>query len=211
MAERPILFSAPMIRALLAGTKTQTRRALRVQPPAGTFQVSTWHHPDPRPHFFAWQELPHETAMIADDYAYPCPYGAPGDRLWVREAFNDDRAEIVYRADGGLPGEWCDAGSRWRPSIHMPRTASRITLEITGVRVERLQDISEADAAAEGLTTLSEGADQTWAVDADPRSEHQTARETYHWLWDAINGDGSWEANPWVWVVVFKRVEVTHA
>ncbi len=250
MAERPILFSAPMIRAVLLGTKTQTRRTLRVQPPAGTFQVSTWHHPDPRPHFFSWQELPHQTAMIADDWAYPCLYGATGDRLWVREAFNDDRAEIIYRADGGLPGDWCDAGSRWRPSIHMPRAASRITLEVTEVRVERLQDISEADAIAEGIAELvpagkrSEGltpAALAFAaaatVDALPRIKRRgflagalaaslgfvaspsrpwevkpgrmtrapSPRQLYALLWESINGPGSWEANPWVWCVSFRR------
>lgn len=212
MKERPILFSAQMVRALLAGTKTQTRRALRVQPPAGTFQVSTWHHPDPRPHFFAWQELPHETAMIADDWAHPCPYGQPGDRLWVREAFMHEPADYCWEASVSIPcrpahtvyrADHDDAESRgagWKPSIHMPRSLSRITLEVVGVRVERLQDISEVDAQAEGcaLECMTPTGDDSGSAIHGPGG--------YIALWEAINGPGSWGANPWVWVVEFKRI-----
>lgn len=228
MTERPILFSAPMVRALLAGTKTQTRRAVRVQPPPGTFQVSTWHHPDPRPHFFAWQELPHETAMIADDFAHPCPYGQPGDRLWVREAWgvadkwlhdcetNPPRC-IAYRADLAARNfdpvydvdtrGWTFAPHmKWRPSIHMHRWASRITLEVADVRVERLQDISKADARAEGIA-YSERFVGYCIGQAEHFNSHDP-RQSYFSLWEAINGPGSVEANPWVWVVAFKVVKV---
>jgi hypothetical protein len=134
-----------------------------------------------------------------------CPYGQPGDRLWVRECFgypaNDKtRADIRYRADGGgLLGDW-------RPSIHMPRAASRITLEITGVRCEKLQDISEADAKAEGVTVLVD-AEITAAVVPGIRGP---AYLEYFVLWDSINGPGSWDANPYVWVVEFKRINPTN-
>ena len=117
MKERPILFSAPMVRAILAGTKTQTRRVVKLKPD----------------YMETFLRLPNKVAC--------CPYGQPGGRLWVRETFEDCESAlhscVLYRADGGTPG------TKWTPSIHMPRWASRITLEITGVRVERLQDISE--------------------------------------------------------------------
>ena len=204
-----------MVRALLAGTKTQTRRALKAQPPAGTFQVSTWHHPDPRPHFFAWQELPHETAMIADDWAHPCPYGAPGDRLWVREAFMHEPADYCWEASVSIPcrpavtvyradhDEKESRGAGWKPSIHMPRAMSRIDLEVIGTRVERLQSISEADAMAEGIV-------ETFGGYGLPDGSHYHAadpRISYWSLWDAINGACSVEANPWVWVVEFRRCQ----
>ena len=209
MTERPILFSAPMVRALLAGTKTQTRRALRAQPPAGTFQVSTFHHPDPRPHFFAWQELPHDTAMIADDWCYPCPYGRPCDRLWVRETWGIDQADnggdrhwrrFVYRADHGA--QPLDNGTPvpWKPSIHMPRSASRITLEITEVRVQRLQEISEEDARAEGVQM----------PDGTPTPpDWWSYRQEFSHLWESINGPGSWDANPWLWCISFRRTDAS--
>jgi hypothetical protein len=212
--ERPILFSAPMVRALLAGTKTQTRRALRVQPPPGTFQVSTWHHPDPRPHFFAWQELPHETAMIADDWAHPCPYGAPGDRLLVREAWRTDPqfdylpprdldpsvAPVQYEA-----GPHADVlGGKLRPSMFMPRWACRLVLTLESVRVERLNDISEADALAEGVTPMWEPGCSGRLMEAFNGFSFRPAASAYADLWEQINGPGSWSANPWVWVLAFR-------
>lgn len=196
-----------MVRALLAGTKAQTRRALRNQPSTNTVQVSTWHHPDPRPMFYAWTrngaavaDHPTAGAEISDWLPGPCPYGQPGDRLWVRETWrivgdsDDDTLDmfdcddVQYRADDDQ--SYID---KYRPSIYMPRRLSRITLEVTGVRVERLQDISEADALAEGVAAKH-------TPDAD-----YTAREAYAALWEQINGGGSWAANPWVWVVEFKR------
>jgi hypothetical protein len=161
-----------------------------------------WTPEGPRPHFFAWQELPHDTAMIADDFAMPCPYGSPGDRLWVREAFRDARSHaagrVLYRADG-------DVACGWKPSIHMPRSASRITLEVTGVRVERLQAISEADALAEGVSFVADGCAR-FGVDGLPGSWCDCAVTAYAALWESINGAGSWDANPWVWVIEFKRL-----
>ncbi len=214
MAERPILFSAPMVRALLGGTKTQTRRALSPQPPDTTHQVSVWHHPDPRPHFYAWTDNGEGGAELADGgWCKPCPYGQPGDRLWVREAWTFagtlDPGVLVYRADypACVPPHYENvppaSSLKWRPSIHLARDQSRLTLEVTGVRVDRLQDISEADAIAEGIVPTHDGyglPDGSHFHAADPR-------QSYLSLWEAINGAGSVEANPWTWVVEFKRVE----
>ena len=183
MKERPILFSAPMVRALLAGTKTQTRRIVKARD-------------------LEWMDV--HQGLREPDNAERCPYGQPGDRLWVRETFAriDGQTrpwiETDYQATythGDRLGDTLGIKKRWTPSIHMPRHASRITLEVTGVRVERLQDISEADAIAEGVRNslhLPGG---------------RFARENFEHLWWTIHGDGSWESNPWVWVIEFKRVE----
>mgnify|MGYP000644442201 CR=1 FL=1 len=173
MSDRPIIFSAPMIRALLDGRKTQTRRVLK----------------------------PHGDTFSAPSYRR-------GDRLYVREAAHIDGTSVNYRADH--PGD--SAGLGWRPSIHMPRWASRITLEITGVRVERLQDISPFDCEAEGVQRLPLQDDQPqpwWTADvsAGPILHSRSALGAYHRLWETINGPDSWDANPWVWVVEFKRQE----
>lgn len=187
MKERPILFSAPMVRALLNGSKTQTRRAAKGA--ALQWLVRDKFSP----------------AFVADPSNGLCPYGQPGDRLWVREAWaiDDEDGQRCYRADLGLGGDADDwernrlEGApkyRWKPSIHMHRATSRITLEITGVRVERLQDISEADAIAEGV------------IGKQTADAHYTAREAYCVLWEQINGGGAWYNNPWVWVVEFKRL-----
>lgn len=187
MKERPILFSAPMVLALLAGTKTQTRRSVKSQPTAepGRDGSWMWGHKD-LGGLFAEHVFGDCMAKLA-----PCPYGTPGDRLWVRETFapadsDDARAgRWEYRADN--PDPLC---MKWKPSIFMPRSASRLTLEVTGVCVERLQQISEADAKAEGVGYHVGG----------PVLAYRT-------LWKSINGAGSWKANPWVWVVTFKRIE----
>lgn len=216
MSEKPILFSAPMVRAVLAGTKTQTRRALRVQPPANTVQVSTWHHPDQRPMFYAWTRAGGPVAdhlfggaEISDWEPVPCPYGKPGDRLWVREAF---AGSIAYERHGYPLKEWGNKiwyiadgeprSGQWtlpRPSIHMPRALSRITLEVTGVRVERLQAISATDAIAEGVNVHADH-------HGKPRDSIYSPVQAYRDLWEQINGPGSWDANPWVWVVEFRRL-----
>ena len=149
-----------------------------------------------------------------------CPYGQPGDRLWVRGSFCP-----IYPQDpnynGGQPLEYDYAATyvhgfrlgdslgmkkTWKPSIHMPRAASRITLEITGVRVERLQDISEADAMAEGIA-YDPGEGGVFHVPGTAGCCDDSAIGSYRKLWESINGPGSWDANPWVWVVSFKRVE----
>lgn len=201
MRERTILFNAPMVRAILAGTKTQTRRIISGHPGGdwvhdGFGRITSKHPRQGRFGLFVRRGL--DTDFPECDIV-PCPYGQPGDRLWVRETFQrfTDDGAILYKADpadleamNDLKRDEC-LEARWRPAIHMPRWASRITLEITAVRVERLQDISEADAIAEGVV---------W-------EQGQTATHVYESLWTDINGPGSWDANPWVWVVEFKRLE----
>ena len=198
--ERPILFSGPMVRAILEGRKTQTRRVIR--------------NPGRL-----------DGLMLAGEEPDWCPYGGKGDRLWVRETWQEfDRRETMlsvgygfhptgdvmeagvgYRADIDECGQVPVAGVRrtpkgpWRPSIFMPRWASRITLEVEAVRVERLHDISEGDAKAEGVACAASDA----VCHMGSRYRHG-----FRHGWDTINGKrGSWESNPRVWVVTFKRVE----
>ncbi|MGY2681721.1 hypothetical protein [Pseudomonas tolaasii] len=238
--ERPILFSAPMVRAILEGRKTVTRRATKVQPhidASGNFCVGNSNYGQ-------------------DGYGKPvtkhfvngcCPYGKPGDRLWVRETFIDLRGTGVEHRpdpDGPLqryayaadyrPGSYSDEarkdfGLKHKPSIHMPRAASRILLEITDVRVERLQDINDDQAKAEGCFFTDYGQQcfhggtgwkdvgdcpaqaghqqrNGWAWDKTTSHEQClfTSRFAFANLWNATGGD--WDANPWCWVVEFKRV-----
>lgn len=194
MKERPILFSASMVRAILAGQKTQTRRIVkpRVVPIVEEcFRVNgKWCN-----HTFDY------------DLVELSPYGSPGDRLWVKETcritttmagykirYRADDAELWPDTDGP-----CYDDHRWRPSIHMPRCASRILLEITAVRVERLNDISEADALAEGVNVHPDH-------HGKPRTSIYSPVQAYCDLWESINGVGSWVLNPWVWVIEFRRV-----
>lgn len=197
MKERPILFSAPMVRAVLADTKTQTRRALRVQPPTGTEWMNTYHHPKDTERPYWWAGAGGDLL----DFSTPCPYGQPGDRLWCRETWltvNGD--DTFYRADYlHDPAGDRAHGVAWKPSIHMHRSRSRITLEVTGVRVERLQDISTADAEAEGWP----------GPDAENSTSSTYPIAWYSKLWESINGPESWAANPWVWVVEFRRLEAS--
>ena len=199
MKERPILFSAPMVRAILDGSKTKTRRVVKPIPQMVTDK-----------NIATWDGDAAALMRLFDQVGRSCPYGHSGERLWVRESWRvaacyDDKSgteltsilsarNVQYEvaADRFLHG---DAVGRLRPSIHMPRWASRIDLEITGVRVERLQDISEQDAEAEGVRNslhIPSG---------------RFARENFEHLWWTIHGDDSWEANPWVWVIEFKRSE----
>lgn len=220
MHERPILFSAPMVRAILAGDKTQTRRILKPQPPSDVGEIqSGFFHPTKIDR--SGNEYPGEQVCGAystdGQWGVKSPYGGPGARLWVRETWApvstfDPSPETgaLYRADPIYDGmasfEW-----RWRPSIHMPRWASRITLEVTGVRVERVQEINEVDARAEGVEEQVEIPGIERGVHGDPiqpKNCSATNRERFAYLWSKINGPDSWEANPWVWVVEFKRVEV---
>lgn len=199
MKERPILFSAPMVRAILNGTKTQTRRVVKDR------------HIDAAPPacFFQWLRE-------------RCTYGQPGDRLWVRETWQvvdgSERARRIVTDPSPSRG-WIEYAAtvhpghepppRWRPSIHMPRWASRILLEITAVRVERLQDISGEDAVAEGIARDGDGYER-FHVDPDAPLGQSFTRNpvlAYRGLWEKINGVGTWDANPLVWVIEFKRVE----
>lgn len=204
MKEHPILMCAPMVRATLRDVdpKGQTRRVLKGKPPPGAQRVIRPFR-DERLQWAATDPHDMEQGQIVLGEAPRCPYGMPGDRLWVREAWRTDRvldkikpsllgagAPIFYEADA--PHQ--PSAGRLRPGMFMPRWASRITLEVTGVRVERLQDISEEDAIAEGI-----------APEQSRRFEGG-ARGCYRDLWESINGPGSWAANPWVWVVEFRRV-----
>ena len=142
--------------------------------------------------------------MLSDWNERPLPYGKPGDRLWVRETWHDASSSLhscaLYRADG-IDLHW----DKWTPSIHMPRWASRITLEITSVRVERLQDISEADALAEGIPSIDTPGAWTLPIPANPNLP-AIYLGAFCKLWESINGPGSWAANPWVWAIEFRRV-----
>lgn len=205
MKERPILFSAPMVRAILTGKKVQTRRIVKPQPPAKTTSVRTFHHIDPRPHFWA------NDGVALLNWSKACPFGEAGDRLWVRETFdpifpqdphyNGGRPiEYDYRATykhGDRLGDLIGVKKTWKPAIHMPRAASRITLEVTGVRVERLQAISVEDAEDEGCKAPDELVMQLGC---------RASPTVFRQLWESINGPASWDANPWVWAITFKRV-----
>jgi len=255
LKERPILFSGPMVRAILDGLKTQTRRVSRTQPSSSRFTVGHYHptmidrhgNEQPGPEVFgAYDE--------DGEWGIPCPYGGPGDRLWVRETWRTGKsldalnttameklcvdagythpwAPLLYMADGTSTNDdtLLDFGSEWgrtRQSIYMPRWASRITLEVTDVRYERLQEITEKDATAEGIKRISKDGGTTWkwglpdrdglpGIDDDgmPWTDWDVdARVAFRNLWDRINGKRpgcSYGANPYVWAVSFKRIEMT--
>lgn len=199
MNERGMIFNAEMVRSILDGRKTQTRRPVKFPLIDKNMGCE-----------LAGNELAGELA--AHNY-WNSPYGKPGDRIWVRETFRvhsraTDVATLVYRASvrnswteqtHRVPIAVCDKPAtpeKWTPSIHMPRWASRILLEITDVRVERLRDLSEEDAKSEGITPPAGGVLPGWEY-----------RINFRDLWMDIYGTDSWEANPWVWVIEFKRVE----
>ena len=212
MKESPILFSAPMVRALLAGTKTQTRRIFKPD-------RMTW---DANGRYTTYAMRGGELSTTGSgpfkpsSWLHYCPYGQPGgDRLYVRETFghferNENFApgcEVFYRADGESL-----AVELWRPSIHMPRWASRITLEITGVRVERLQDISEEDAITEGIERADNFFGCTcWKAYGEPEGADVVCPDdpigSFRTLWESTGGD--WDANPWVWAIDFKVLSTT--
>lgn len=227
-----------MVRALLDGRKTQTRRVVKPQP------VKNGYHEEK--HFFRRIErFPADTwllptkkdrFLLAPDWHTRCPYGAPGDRLWVRETWMPDppidgswSGDISWQDERRIDGvpahyrkpehcvfaaSWDGPQLRWRPGIHMPRWASRLTLEVTEVRVERVQDISEEDAIAEGVEQADTGP-LRWVRYRNYMHEREaqgiatsfaSPRESFFSIWESINGAESWAANPWVWVVRFKVV-----
>jgi hypothetical protein len=230
MRERPVLFGSAMVRSLLDGRKTQTRRVVKPAPQMVTDRgIQTWEGD--------------AAGLLAQltKAGKACPHGGRGDRLWVRETHAIYPTHGQHRSDGERWGPWgglpttvsedgkqiayyregfdrCDPG-RWRPSIHMPRWASRILLEITDVRVERLQEISEDDAVAEGIegfdqrTPGGDDAQDYWRDYLNPGQRHENfpwiegdPRASFRSLWESINGPGSWAANPWVWVIGFRRM-----
>lgn len=218
--ERPIIFSAPMVRAILDGRKTQTRRAVKPQPEV------MYDYPN-CPDMLEFLHPVTSGTYSRKSFTQTCPYGQPGDRLWVREKWapcdsqyiqNTDTATYACFPDGsqkfrngnyfpwthpvknnGWPSGW-----KWKPSIHMPRWASRITLEITDVRVERLNEISVEDAIAEGVKCPCNFHYCTLC--------HVTPSQLFTKLWSSIHaadGPNGWDANPWVWVLEFKRIQET--
>lgn len=229
--ERPILFSGPMVRAILEGTKTQTRRVIKPQPVSEGIRSygEAWAWNVGKEPWFSGVTEPQMRSASYGLFKY-CPYGQPGDRLWVRESFQPLYGpeagatkpnwktgygyQVSYPATEGVR-EYHDEDrgltDRCKPSIHMPRWASRITLEITKVRVERLQDISESDAIAEGIRREKNlNGDYGWLPAHEGNWELSNfPRNAFCASWQSINfkrGFG-WEKNPWVWVVEFKRVE----
>jgi hypothetical protein len=246
--ERPILFSAPMVKAILEGRKTQTRRIVKPSNSTVLGRIPSA-KADARDYFNGWVNLGFDDKRACSDGHDGFPYlhvpilnedegrfyrvyprMQPGDRLWVREtwAMNDVKhgwcsipkqrprsfGGIVYQADGD--GDWEDQFAEldgdippWKPSIFMPRWASRITLEITDVRVERVQDISREDVRGEGIPETYGEAVQLGLPGIDELDSHIwdnfTTAEQYAYLWDSLNGN--WQENPWVWVVSFRRIE----
>lgn len=252
MTERPILFSAPMVQAILEGRKTQTRRIVKPMHglqatwlsqetlnsvPHGEMSGGGWQMHNPRAgthHMGVYVEHNSPLGWIR------CPYGVPGDRLWVRETWgsadqfyqsheNETPSVVAYRADLAaiqwdaepprkIPkydvDQWNWDTMRWRPSIYMPRWASRLTLEVVSVRVERLHDISEEDAKAEGVEPFPDTSPDEQVIPGPGFNgavmKNQRHRFAFYVLWDSINGEGSWDANPWVWVVEFKVLALLH-
>jgi len=229
MKERPILFSGAMARALLDGSKTQTRRIVKDLPPWPITEIC--HDAGGTGKWMPNGPAPSGTGMAAGHWRL-CPYGQPGERLWVRESWAiaskaTDMVKVYYRASEqqshtefheyfpvACAGEMSATWPKYRPSIHMPRWASRILLEIVSVRVERLNECSRKDAIAEGIHRY----EHVWRDSEYPLDDvayepvkgwptrYSCPIQAYQALWDSINGAGSWDANPWVWVVEFKRV-----
>lgn len=192
-----MIFNGEMVRAILDGRKTQTRRPYnwKRQPAmemAERDDGSLW----------PWAE----DCENSGDIWIQCPFGEVGDRIWVRETFGDCGVRLVYQADND-DGAKCKV-ERWTPSIHMPRWASRILLEITGVRVERLNGISETEAEAEGIDmdALADSQDCYDCIADHNMTGRPTAKGAFKYLWESIYGEENWQANPWVWVIEFKVV-----
>lgn len=229
MKERGMIFNTDMVRAILDGRKTQTRRIMKAQPENAELGLRriTDSSVAKEVGMYFWC-LADACGVKQRSNLFSCPFGVVGDRIWVRETFqgplipeeelsdffgasNPDKfyssAYCEYAADGGPRPEYVDADDNtrygWKPAIHMPRWASRITLEITGVRVERLQDISEEDARAEGVHWSNGNPN-----DVGMATELVVnAREEFAHLWRSIYGADSWQANSWVWAIEFQRVE----
>ncbi|EPL3245889.1 hypothetical protein ACTLHX_003960 [Enterobacter hormaechei] len=248
-----MIFNGEMVRAILDGRKTQTRRIMKDQPSDGFHPTHNGYDLDLNAHWYTpgvvdkngyLQPAKKDVFGVADENeGYTCPFGAVGDRIWVHEAFQgplvseelleeyraypekfENPEYCEYAADGGPRPEYCDLDDNlrhgWRPSIHMPRWASRITLEITGVRVEKLDKISEEDAIAEGMqgvicpcckddpdySTTQYDPVTLAAVDEVPCQYCESNRSKFFALWDSIYGEANHCMGGWVWVIEFKVV-----
>ncbi|EPM0570771.1 hypothetical protein WJB81_000864 [Klebsiella aerogenes] len=223
MTERGMIFNGEMVRAILDGRKTQTRRIMKNQPEHSGLGlrrvIDSKNGSDDGKYFWSLSDA---CGLKIRSKSFTCPFGSVGDRIWVREAFRvhsraTDVATLVYKASERnswteqthrVPVSVCNKPAtpeKWTPSLHMPRWASRLLLEITDVRVERLREISQADAEAEGVGKLKKG---FWKNYQPGWTEFQlTARGSFATLWKSIYGDESWYADPWVWVIEFKRIE----
>ncbi|MBM6485201.1 hypothetical protein JSX99_23705 [Klebsiella pneumoniae] len=224
MTERGMIFNAEMVRAILDGRKTQTRRIMKIQPEHSGFGlrrvIGSKNGSDDGKYFWSLSDA---CGLKIRSKSFTCPFGSVGDRIWVREAFRvhsraTEVATLVYKASernswteqtNRVPVSVCNKPAtpeKWTPSLHMPRWASRLLLEITDVRVERLNAISEEDARAEGIIDggcLNCGEPEPCGC-ANPEPD---ATDAFAYLWQSIYGSDSWNANPWVWVIEFKRVE----
>lgn len=211
MTESPILMSGAMVRATLGDLKTQTRRVVKPQPPANVtaFSVSEGGY-----QYLSgiWGQT--DAAFVGEPIG--CPYGNRGDRLWVRETWQSAaEMNVVAKADDyflykATDPDWSTFECwKWRPSIFMPRAACRLPLEITDIRLQRLQDISEEDAIAEGIDIFADGAGFTLpGPDGKTGPWHRNPEDAYQQLWDQLNAERGygWEVNPWVWAITFKRI-----
>lgn len=202
MISKPILFSGPMVRAILEGRKTQTRRVVKPQPNRELAPYPPEESTAPYWNIGGFRTLP--------DASNPLQVPNPvGSEMWVRETWTQDgrgtpmpngQDGVYYRADMPEPAPW---KGFWKPSIFMPRWASRITLKVTDVRVQRLQDISKEDAIAEGIMEIRDEDGLSYSFG---NGRTTSARRAYHVLWNSINGDRAWDLNPWVWAYTFERV-----
>lgn len=191
MKQRPILFSTPMVQAILEGRKTQTRRIVKPQPIVGLENIK--------------DDIFFDTHTSGiEQKVFKCPYGKIGDVLWVRETFLENDGEYYFKASMDDSDNKYLSGS-WKPSIHMPKIAARIYLKITNVRVEKLQDISEQDSVNEGVEESS--IDKGWYKNYVNNLLTKNAIRSFFSLWESINGNKSLDNNPWVWLIEFERIE----
>lgn len=219
MKEIPILFSTEMVQAILAGRKTMTRRIGKFTFPENREFIYDGTGIDGDLNHYFEEVINNEPSEKYISIG-KCPYGQVGDVLWVRETFcppngYGTHVDYMYKADWELPKTNSRHDIKWKPAIHMPRAACRIKLRITNIRVERLQDITEQDAIKEGIDRFTkDGVVFKYGLEGWHWSQHTgtpfmcyKSKHAFELLWQSINGEESWNANPWVWVIEFERVQ----